>query len=74
MTAKFDKFKEALIALCEEHDVNLSAYCAEVVVLDREETTHSKDLQVEYNLADETTEPAISEAHFPPTQPPHQIT
>ena len=21
MTAKFDKFKEALIALCEEHDV-----------------------------------------------------
>jgi hypothetical protein len=26
MTAKFDKFKEALIALCKEHDVCISGF------------------------------------------------
>ncbi len=73
MTAKFNKFKEALIALCKEHDVNLSAYCANVCVWDREEIDH-KDFQVEYNLSDETKEQIAQSAHSPPTQPPSQIT
>lgn len=35
MTAKFDKFKEALIALCEEHNV--------VLAYDFSEEVHVKD-------------------------------
>jgi ABC-type dipeptide/oligopeptide/nickel transport system ATPase subunit len=55
MTAKFDKFKEALIALCIEHDVKISANMdQDIVVVDRSSLAlydQSPD------IVDETTEP-----------------
>lgn len=72
MTAKFDKFKEALIALCKEHDVFLfvrggaeNRYRAGIV-------SHERQCAA-LDISDYTVEPPISPVQIPPAQPPRQI-
>ncbi len=85
MTAKFDKFKEELIALCDEHEVMLwSTEClnnSECFPDPRrvDESIEVCDKEVTINtwhdrLIDYTKEQKVQPAHSQPTQPPHQIT
>ena len=70
MTAKFDKFKEALIALCEEHDVYIESDWIEEAI-----TIKNGDQQGGVGkLVDFTMVQPLQPAPTPPWQPPHQIT
>ena len=57
MTAKFDNFKEALIALCKEHAVMLAySYSDEVNVFDEDGDYPSNIMRIEDILWDDTVE------------------
>ena len=70
MTAKFDKFKEAFIALCKEHDVYIeSDWIEEAITVKNGEQQGGVGKLVDY-----TTEQSTQPAPHPPAQPPHQTT
>lgn len=66
MTAKFERFKAALIVLCEDHGVALhhGDYDDDLCVWDREDSDKFVSLQVEYNLQDKTTEQKSDKKQF----------
>lgn len=66
MTAKFDKFKTALIALCKEHNVSIYADWVDG-------TINVEDGNELGELADYTTVQIIEQAQTPPTPPLRQI-
>ena len=74
MTAKFDKFEEALIALCDHHQITLSSSMYDQIqVWDRDPRdgalSGGNDLIID-RTKEQPTQPALT----PPAQPPHQIT